>query len=83
MWLKMIYLISSMSDHGKCTIKLRLSVREFINVYFGNFQWLPWQRVESSQKQQKISISLIFKSDLSQVNTPVDISMVNTKLPCS
>ena len=36
----MIYFISSVSDHGKFTIILKLSIREFINVYFGNFQWV-------------------------------------------
>ena len=35
--------------------------------------------VTISQKQQKISISLLFKCDLSQANTPVDISMVIKK----
>ena len=35
--------------------------------------------VEISQKQQKISISLIFKCDLSEADTPVDISMVFNK----
>ena len=65
------YFISSVSDHG---IKLKLSNRESINVYFGNFQWLPWQRQSKLVKKQK---------ELSQANTPVDISMVIKKLPSS
>ena len=39
--------------------------------------------VEISRKQQKISISLIFKCELSQAITPLDISMVIKKNPCS
>ena len=54
-WLKMIYFIRSVSDHGKCGIKLKFSTREFINVYFGDFQWLPWQRQSELVKNNKKS----------------------------
>ena len=43
-WLKMSHFVRSVSDNGTCSIKLKLSTGEFVNVYFGNFQWLPWQR---------------------------------------
>ena len=63
------YFISSVSDHG---IKLKLSNRESIDVYFGRFQWLLWQRHSKLVKNsKKISISLISKCYLSQANTPV------------
>ena len=46
---------------------------EFIDVYFGNLQWLPWQRQSwISQKQRKISISIILRRDFPQVHTHVD-----------
>ena len=54
-WLKMIYFIRSVSDHGKCSIKLKFSTREFVNVYFGIFQWLPWQRQSELVKNNKTS----------------------------
>ena len=53
-WLKMSRLIRSVSDHGKCGIKLKVSTMEVHSCVVVVLSMLPWQRKpRCNQKQRK------------------------------